>query len=102
VFISPYLVHRHPAFWENPEKFDPDRFSASQKAQRNRFCYLPFALGPRACIGEHFAMVEMIVHTALIARRLRLRYLREEPVEMECQVNLRPKQSIMMQLEERK
>ena len=101
VFISPYLVHRHPAFWENPEKFDPDRFSPSQKAQRNRFCYLPFALGPRACIGEHFAMVEMIAHTALIARKIRLRYLRDEPVEMECQVNLRPRQSIMMRLEKR-
>jgi cytochrome P450 len=101
VFISPYLVHRHPAFWENPDQFDPDRFEASAKAQRNRFCYLPFALGPRACIGEHFAMVEMMVHTVLIARKLRLRYLREEPVEMECHVNLRPKQSIMMRLEER-
>ena len=44
----------------------------------------------------------MMIHTALIARKFRLRYLREEPMEMECQVNLRPKQSIMMQLEERK
>lgn len=102
VFISPYLVHRHPAFWESPEKFDPDRFETSAKSKRNRFCYLPFALGPRACIGEHFAMVEMIVHAALIARKFRLRYLGDKPVKMECQVNLRPKQSIMMQLEKRK
>jgi len=102
VFISPYLVHRHPVFWAEPDKFDPDRFETTAKSQRNRFCYLPFALGPRACIGEHFAMVEMIIHTALIARKYRLRYLREQPMEMECQVNLRPKQSIMMRLEERK
>ncbi len=102
VFISPYLVHRHPEFWKAPDNFDPDRFEATAKSQRNRFCYLPFALGPRACIGEHFAMVEMIIHTALIARKYRLRYLREQPMEMECQVNLRPKQSIMMRLEERK
>lgn len=101
VFISPYLVHRHPAFWDAPENFDPDRFEASRKTQRNRFCYLPFALGPRACIGEHFAMVEMLIHTALLARQLRLRYLHNEPVELEGQVNLRPKSSIFMQLEER-
>jgi cytochrome P450 len=102
VFVSPYLIHRHPQYWDAPEKFDPDRFSEGNKARRNRFCYLPFALGPRACIGEQFAMVEMIIHTALIARRLRLRYLREDPVELECQVNLRPRQNIMMQLEERR
>lgn len=102
VFISPYLVHRHPAFWDSPDKFDPDRFEPSRKAGRNRFCYLPFALGPRACIGEHFAMVEMLLHTALVAQKLRLRYCCNEPVELECQVNLRPKHSIMMQLEERK
>ena len=102
VFISPYLVHRHPAFWDSPDQFDPDRFEPSRKAGRNRFCYLPFALGPRACIGEHFAMVEMLLHTALVARRLRLRYCCNEPVELECQVNLRPKHSIMMQPEERK
>ena len=81
---------------------DPDRFEPSRKAGRNRFCYLPFALGPRACIGEHFAMVEMLLHTALVAQKLRLRYCCNEPVELECQVNLRPKHSIMMQLEERK
>ncbi len=102
VFVSPYLVHRHPKHWDAPEQFDPDRFDEKNKAQRNRFCYLPFALGPRACIGEQLAMVEMIIHTALMARRLRMRYLREKPVELECQVNLRPRQNIMMQLEERR
>jgi cytochrome P450 len=54
------------------------------------FCYLPFALGPRACIGEQFAMVEMMLHTALIARRIRLRYLPKQPIELECQVNSVP------------
>lgn len=101
VFVSPYLVHRHPAFWDDPERFDPDRFNTAAKEKRNRFCYLPFALGPRACIGEHFAMVEMMIHTALIARKFRLRYLRQDPMGMECQVNLRPIENIMMQLEER-
>ncbi len=101
VFISPYLVHRHPGFWADPERFDPKRFDAAHSAQRNRFCYLPFALGPRACIGEHFAMIEMILHTALLARRIRLRYLSRQPVELECQVNLRTKHSLYMMPEKR-
>lgn len=96
VFISPYLIHRNPEFWTEPERFDPERFTESASAARNRFCYLPFALGPRACIGEHFAMVEMILHTAMLARRIRLRYLPKRPLELECQVNLRSKHGIFM------
>ena len=101
VFISPYIVHRHPEFWTNPERFEPERFSAAHIAKRNRFCYLPFALGPRACIGEHFAMVEMILHTALLARHIRLRYLPKQPIELECQVNLRTRHSLYMLPEKR-
>jgi cytochrome P450 len=96
VFISPYLVHRHPGFWEQPERFDPERFAPQNAAVRNRFCYLPFALGPRACIGEHFAMVEMMLHTFMLARRIRLRYLPKYPLELECKVNLRSKRGIYM------
>jgi cytochrome P450 len=101
VFVSPYLVHRHPDFWPDPAQFEPDRFSEAA-AGRNRFCYLPFALGPRACIGEQFAMVEMIVHTALLARHIRLRYRPKYPLELECQVNLRSKHGIYMLPEKRR
>jgi cytochrome P450 len=101
VFISPYLVHRHPEFWDDPERFEPARFEESRSAQRNRFCYLPFALGPRACIGEHFAMAEMMLHTAMLARHIRLRYLPKHPLELECQVNLRSKHGIYMMPEKR-
>lgn len=96
VFVSPYLVHRNPRFWNDPERFNPERFSDSAAAGRNRFCYLPFALGPRACIGEHFAKFEMIVHTAMLARRIRLSYRPRHPLELECQVNLRSKHGIYM------
>lgn len=102
VFISPYIVHRHPRFWPDAERFDPDRFAASVSAQRNRFCYLPFALGPRACIGEHFAMVEMLLHTALLARHIHLNYLPRQPIALECQINLRTKHSLYMLPERRR
>lgn len=96
IFISPYIVHRHPRYWQEPDRFDPDRFAEAQTAQRNRFAYLPFALGPRACIGEHFAMTEMLLHTALLARHIYLRYLPQQPIELECQVNLRTRHNLMM------
>nr|AEQ20466.1 putative carotene beta-ring hydroxylase [uncultured bacterium CSL142] len=102
IFISPYLLHRHPQFWDQPERFDPDRFEPDRIEQRNRFVYLPFALGPRACIGEHFAMAEMVLHTALLARRVHLHYVPKGSVELEGQVNLRSKHHIYMQLEIRR
>jgi len=96
VFVSPYLIHRHPEFWPDAERFDPARFAADASAARDRFAYLPFALGPRACIGEQFAMAEMLMHAAALAHRFRLRYLPQQPIALECQVNLRPLHDLMM------
>src|SRR5208282_4902729 len=58
VFTSPYVTHRDPRFWENPEGFDPDRFTPELEAARPKCAYFPFASGPRKCIGESFAMME--------------------------------------------
>ena len=96
VFLSPYLVHRHPQFWHEPERFDPERFAPAVHAQRNRFAFLPFSLGQRACIGEHFAMVEMLLHTALLAREVHLEWVPQQPIELESRVNLRTRHSLMM------
>ena len=96
VLLSPYLVHRHPQFWTDPERFDPDRFAPTASAARHRSAYLPFGLGPRACIGEHFALVEMIVHVVMLARRFRLTLAPGQTIELEPQVNLRPRHPMMM------
>src|SRR5262245_19370168 len=58
VFLSPSLTHRHPAVWAEPERFDPDRFGAERAAARPPDAYLPFAAGPRACLGSPLAMME--------------------------------------------
>ena len=55
VLVSPWLLHRHPAFWPEPERFDPDRFAPAQAQTRPRHAYLPFGLGPHRCIGLHLA-----------------------------------------------
>jgi cytochrome P450 len=95
VLISPYLVHRHPLFWRDPERFDPDRFLVSETAVE-RFAYLPFGLGPRACIGEQLATMEMQQHVLRIAREFRLEFDDRGAVEMESQVNLRTREPVFM------
>jgi cytochrome P450 len=72
IFLSPYITHRHPEFWENPEGFDPERFSPERSAGRPRYAYLPFGGGPRQCIGNNFALMEAQLILATIAQRYRL------------------------------
>jgi enediyne biosynthesis protein E7 len=96
VLISPYLVQRHPEFWPDPDRFDPDRFLPPSVAARNRFAYLPFGLGPRACIGEHLALVEMQTHVAMLVRRFDLELVTGQTIELEPQVNLRTRHPVRM------
>ena len=67
VAISPYLLHRHPGFWEDAERFDPERLLPGRNASRKPFSYLPFGGGPRLCIGHTMAMVEAQLAIATIA-----------------------------------
>jgi cytochrome P450 len=101
VLLSPYLLHRHPRFWPDPDAFKPERFASENEAERPRFAYMPFAAGPRHCIGETFALYEMLMHLYKVARRYRLTYLPTEPVELEAQINLRTKKPLYMRLERR-
>ncbi len=101
IFITPYYLHRHPDFWDAPEAFRPERFAPEAVAARHRHVHIPFSAGPRRCIGDHFAMVEMKIHLALMARRFRLRLQAAEPVELEPAVNLRSRQPLHMSIEPR-
>ena len=96
VFISPYMLHRHPAFWSEPEEFRPERFVGADAEERHRFSYIPFAVGPRHCIGENIAMFEMLVHVQAMSRRFCLTRAGNEPIELEAQINLRPRSHLMM------
>ncbi len=65
VILSPYLLHRHPEFWQAPQTYDPDRFAPEQISNRPRCAYIPFGLGPHRCIGEHMAL---LVATRVLSR----------------------------------
>jgi enediyne biosynthesis protein E7 len=101
VFLSPYLLHRHPEFWSDPEAFQPERFAGADAAERHKFAYIPFAVGPRHCIGENIAMFEMLVHMHAMTRRFRLKRATDEPIVFEAQINLRPRSNLMMTVENR-
>src|SRR5262249_35766355 len=72
VSISPYVTHRHPECWERPEVFDPDRFAPERIDRIVPYSYMPFLLGRRACLGEHFGMLEGTLAIAMIASRYKL------------------------------
>jgi cytochrome P450 len=102
VGVSPYLLHRHPSYWKNPEGFDPDRFDAGASAGRHKYAYLPFGGGPRVCIGNHFAIMEAQVVLAILSRRFRVELSPGVRVEPEPLVTLRPKGGIAATLTRRR
>ncbi|HNN93254.1 MAG TPA: cytochrome P450 [Pseudomonadota bacterium] len=72
VALSIAATHRHPEFWSRPDVFDPDRFSAERAGTIAPYSYLPFLLGRRACLGEHFAMLEGILALAMMVGRYQM------------------------------
>jgi len=98
VLLPLYLLHRHPRFWKEPDRFWPERFAPEHEAERPRFAYMPFAAGPRHCIGETFALYEMLMHLYKVARRYRLEYVPDKPLELEAQINLRTRYPLHMRL----
>ena len=96
VLIFPYVTHRHPACWERPDAFDPERFSAPLAAGRHRFAYFPFGGGPRLCLGNQFALYEAQLILATILSRYQLRPLPGAVVTPEPLVTLRPRGDLLM------
>uniref|UniRef100_A0A0K8T0T4 Cytochrome P450 4C1 n=1 Tax=Lygus hesperus TaxID=30085 RepID=A0A0K8T0T4_LYGHE len=73
--VMPYFLHRDPRYFPEPEKFNPDRFMADECVNRHPFCYIPFSGGPRNCIGQRFAMIEIKTLLSTV-----LRFAKVEPV----------------------
>ena len=101
IVLSPYITHRHPAFWEHAEVFNPERFAPEQAAGRPHFAYFPFGGGPRICIGNNFALMEIQLVLATIAQHYRLRLVPGHPVEPEALLSLRPRSGLPMTLQRR-
>lgn len=72
VLLSPLASHRNPEVWENPEAFDPERFAPGAEQQRPKLSYFPFGGGPRLCVGNHMALLELRMAVTMILQRFRL------------------------------
>ncbi len=102
VAVCPYALHRHPRYWDNPEGFDPERFTPERTEARPRYAYLPFGGGPRQCIGNGFALMEAQIILSMIVQRQRLALIRGFEVALEPVVTLRPRHGMPMTLDPRR
>ena len=101
IYVAIYFIQRHPALWNDPDRFDPGRLGPERSKDHHHLETLPFSAGPRNCIGALFARSEMQIHLMTIARKLRLRYVESNPMELDAGVNLRSKFDFIMYPEEK-
>jgi cytochrome P450 len=100
VVICPYALHRHPAFWNRPDEFDPDRFAGGTDGAAAG-AFLPFGAGPHHCIGSHFAMLTTRIVLAMVAQRFRLRLAPGARPAPKGGITLRVRDRLTMTAEER-
>ncbi|NJW52395.1 cytochrome P450 [Salinimicrobium oceani] len=89
LLFSIYEIHRHPDFWDQPDEFRPERFSEVRTKN-----YFPFGAGPRKCIGNNFAMYEMVIAIAQLVSKYQISGARGE-IEIEPLITLKPKNAIL-------
>ncbi|HYN67864.1 MAG TPA: cytochrome P450 [Ornithinibacter sp.] len=102
VVVAPWTIHRHPAFWADPLVFDPGRFTGtgSRPEPSHRYAWMPFGGGPRACIGQHFSMVEAVLALALILRGHRVTALADtDQLPVGSLITLFPTQPVLAGVE---
>jgi cytochrome P450 len=101
IFLSPYVTHRHPEYWSNPEAFDPDRFAIAAAAKQHKFAYFPFGGGPHTCIGPNFAALEVMLTLVMLLQRYQVQLLSNPPLELDALMILAPRHGIQVTLKSR-
>jgi cytochrome P450 len=94
-------IHRDPRYWDEPERFWPERFGGDGTVPRHKFAYIPFLAGPKKCIGDGFAMMEMRLVVPTIMQRLRFQYAAAEPVRERAGFVMETKKPVMMRVDKR-
>ena len=99
IFINIRGLHFDERYWDNPETFDPERFSAEKTKARHKWAFLPFLNGPRKCIGEPLSRAEMQLILATMLQKFRFKLPAGAVVEEEAGFTLQPKGGLKMRLE---
>jgi cytochrome P450 len=95
-------VHRQPGIWPDPERFNPERFAPEAAAARPKSASIPFAAGPRVCLGNNFALLEMVYALSMAAARYRLDMAVDEDIPFELVGTIRPTKPLIVKLHNRK
>jgi cytochrome P450 len=98
ILICAYALHRDKRYWHNPDQFIPERFTQEETQLRPKFSYIPFGGGPRLCIGNSFAMMEMQLAVVMVLKRFRPELLPETDNAMEPLITLRPEKGIILKI----
>lgn len=98
IAICAYTLHRNPRFWDAPEVFQPERFSAQASQVRHKYAYIPFGAGPRQCIGNTFGLIEASLVLACVAQQFELRLAPGTEIQTQPLFVLRPNRDLMMTL----
>jgi cytochrome P450 len=101
VFVAPYVLHRHPKLWDDPQSFRPERFAPEQENAHHKYQYIPFGGGEHICIGNSYAMLEAALVLATLARRFHLQLPAHHSVRERALVTLMPDQGLPMMIEQR-
>jgi cytochrome P450 len=96
IVLVPYMTHRHPEFWHEPDLFDPGRFAPEQTTERPKGAYFPFLGGPHQCIGNEFAMIEMQLIVAMVLRQFDLEIVPNQSIQPRTSIQLRPNGPVRM------
>lgn len=99
VIVSLYATHRLPHIWENPEGFDPERFSPEESAKRANSAFIPFAAGHRSCIGGFLASLQTKMIVAQIAQRFDINLAAGHPIELMPSTTARPRYGMQVKLQ---
>ncbi len=97
LYLSPYLTHRHPRFWERPDEFDPDRWTPELR-EKNKLAFFPFGMGPRTCVGRHFALLEVKLILIRVLQAWKLGPAPGHRTESDYQITLGMKRPLVLRL----
>jgi cytochrome P450 len=101
ILLGTYFTQRHPAFWRNPDRFDPDHFLPEQVADRPKYAYVPFGAGPHVCIGKNLALMESMMIITAIVQRFQIELIPQQQITVDPRFTLRPRDGVKVKLRKR-